>query len=36
MRALAIAAFLIGLGSFAAYRLGAAKRRQLDRQLGRA
>jgi hypothetical protein len=36
MRALMITAFLLGLGSFAAYRLGVAKRRQLDRQLTRA
>jgi hypothetical protein len=36
MRTLMITAFLLGIGSFAAYRLGAAKRRQLDRQLGHA
>jgi hypothetical protein len=33
MRALMITAFLLGLGSFAAYRFGVAKRRQLDWQL---
>jgi hypothetical protein len=36
MRALMFTAFLLGLGSFAAYRLGVAKQRQLDRQLTRA
>jgi hypothetical protein len=35
MRALMVTAFLIGLGSVAAYRL-AAKRRQFDRQIGQA
>jgi hypothetical protein len=36
MRALMVTAFLVGLGSFVAYRLGIAKRRQLDRQIGPA
>ena len=35
MRGLMITAFLLGLGSFTAYRLAVAKRRQLDRQLSR-
>jgi len=32
MRALMITAFLLGLGSFAAYRLGVTKRRQLEQR----